>query len=158
MANSSVLSHHFKVLGICCLTLITILLQGCMYYSKPSYNGWLIDAEDGTPLAGVQVRVEYYVSHQTFVEQNTKTLFWFVTTTDINGYFEIPPYRTLKSPFSWNGFVVFSFRKKGYIEILPMKLADCLSIGCEEKVFQYPEDTSKVYIVSSHLIKLSRID
>ncbi|WP_305042074.1 hypothetical protein [Geoalkalibacter sp.] len=157
MANSSILRDRFKVLCFCCLLLAILSLQGCAYYTKPVYSGRVIDAEDGTPLAGVQIEVEYWVKHQTLVEKNTKKIHTYQTITNYDGYFEIPSYKTIKSPFSWDGFVLFSFRKIGYVYIGSMNLAECLSTGCEKKNFKYLHDNSKIYFVSSHLIELPKI-
>lgn len=160
MANSSVLRDKFKILGLCCLLLTILFLQGCVYYSKPIYSGRVIDAKDGTPLAGVQVEVEYWVKHQTLVEQNTKVIHEFFTTTNSDGYFEIPSYITLKSPFSWGGFVIFSFTKFGYVYMPRTDFSECLSTGCEKKIFKSLHDNSKEFFasVSSNLIEIPKIN
>lgn len=157
MANTGVLRGFFKVLGGLSLLLMIISLQGCVY-SKPAYSGRVVDAEDGTPLKGVRVDAEYWLGHQTIVEQNTREISRYQISTDNNGYFEIPAYTTLISPFSWDEVVVFSFDKRGYADIMRMDITKCLSTGCDEKVFDYLYDNSKKIIISSHLIKLPKLD
>lgn len=151
------LKCSFKVLGGLSLLLLCISLQGCVY-SKPAYSGRVVDAADGTPLKGVRVEAEYWLGHQTIVEQNTRSIRWFQVFTDNNGYFEIPAYTTLISPFSWDEFVLFSFKKNGYARIILLDIADCLSAGCEKKIYDYVDDNSKKIIISSRLVELSRLE
>ncbi|HBT83798.1 MAG: hypothetical protein A2091_06800 [Desulfuromonadales bacterium GWD2_61_12] len=157
MANQSVLKIPSRVVGVFAVLCSIMFLHGCIIYSKPAYSGRVVDIEDGKPIKNVEITVEYWVGHQTFVEQNTKKITMFTTKTDENGYFFIRDIITLKDPFSWDDAVVFSVEKKGYTYINMLDIADCLSEGCQEKTYDYLHDNNKKIIVSSHLIKLSKL-
>lgn len=157
MANQSVLRKCPRFAGVLAVLCSTIFLHGCIIYSKPAYSGRVVDVEDGKPIKNVDITVEYWVGHQTLIEQNTKKITMFTTTTDSNGYFAIRDIITLKDPFSWDEVVVFSVEKEGYTYITKLNIADCLSVGCQEKTFDYLHDRNKKIIISSHMIKLSKL-
>ena len=156
MTNQGVLKKLFRTTGVLAVLCSTIFLQGCIIYSKPAYSGRVVDIEDGKPIKNVEITAKYWIGHQTFVEQNTKKISMFTTKTDGDGYFTIRRVITLKGPFSWDEFVVFSVEKKGYTDINMLDIADCLSVGCQEKTFDYASANDKKIIISSHLIKLSK--
>ena len=157
MTNQGVLKKLFRTVGVLAVLCSTIFLQGCIIYSKPAYSGRVVDIEDGKPIKNVDITVGYWIGHQTVVEQNTKEIAMFTTKTDGDGYFAIPRIVTLKGPFSWDEVVVFSVEKKGYTYINMLNIADCLSFGCQEKTYSYLHDNNKKIIISSHLIKLSKL-
>lgn len=157
MANQSILKKFPRIAGVLAVLCSTMFLHGCIIYSKPAYSGRVVDAADGKPIKKVEITAKYWIGHQTFVEQNTKRIRMFTTKTDANGYFAIPRVIMLKGPFSWDDAVVFSVEKKGYTDIIMLDIADCLSVGCQEKTFDYLYDRNKKIIISSHLIKLSKL-
>lgn len=157
MTNQNVLTKCFRAAGVFAVLCSTMFLHGCIIYSKPAYSGRVVDAADGKPIINVEVTVEYWVGHQTFVEQNTKQIGSFSTKTDSNGLFTVNRVITLKDPFAWDDSVVFSVNKKGYTFINRLDIADCMSEGCQEKAYDYLHDKDKKIIISKNLIKLSKL-
>jgi len=154
--------HLLKILKVLSCSLITSLicccLYGCQSYYKPAYSGRVVDFETGDPLPNALIDVEYWKGSYGLIEQNSTTISWYKTKTDKNGYFQIPPISTSISIFSWERGVTFSVQKDGYTEIIMFNLGDCLSHGCEDKVFDYFKDKNKKIMISSHTIKLTKLE
>ena len=154
--------HLLKILKVLSRSLITSLicfcLYGCQSYSKPAYSGRVFDFETGEPLPNTIIDIEYWKGYQGLIEQNSTSVSWYKIKTDENGYFQAPPISTSISILSWDRGVTFSIQKDGYTEIIMFNLGNCLSNGCEENTFDYPHDKTKKISISSHLIRLSKIN
>jgi len=154
--------HLLKILKFLSIILINSLIclcfYGCQSYSKPAYSGRVIDFETGEPLPNTIIDVKYWKGSYGLIEQHSKVISWCKIKTDKNGYFKIPPISTSISALSWDSGVTFSVQKHGYTELIMFNLGDCLAGRCEEQTFDYPHDKTKKISISSHLIRLSKIN
>jgi len=153
----SVLNSARKTAGLLFLILIHLCLQGCQSYSKPAYSGRVVDAEDGSPIPYATVEVEYWIGKQGLIEQKSKSIYWSRVKTDNGGYFEFPAFNTLIGAFSWERSVTFTVLKDGYTEIVMLDMADCLSNGCDERIFKYSNNERVKVIILSHRIKPTKL-
>jgi hypothetical protein len=88
-----------------------------LIYHKPAFCGYVFDADTNAPIANAGILADYIKVYYAFPSSGTITLKVHVTTTDKNGYFEIPSYTTLISPFSGSRNVLFIIYKPGYHDI-----------------------------------------
>jgi len=156
MENSSVLKSKKKKKRIITILIILFILFFGRPYYKPAYSGRVVDFETGEPIVGAMVEVEYWIGGYGPVEQYSKDIHWLRVKTDKNGYFEFPKYFTLIGIFNYERSVVFTVRKDSYTLMLGMSISDCLSSGCDEKIFSNKDGSEKICI-SKNIIGLKKL-
>lgn len=86
-------------------------------YHRPAYEGTILDAETGKPLADVVIVVAYIKYTISFPQAVLDKIAVMETTTDNNGRFHFPPYTTVINPFSRGVDPEFIIFKAGYSSI-----------------------------------------
>jgi len=139
------------------LSSMFLFLHGCQSYSKPAYSGQVVDAKDGSPIPNALIEVGYWIGGFGLIEQNSHKMAVRQARTDDEGNFYIPPFSTYIGILSWEKSVSFSILKSGYTNINMLSIDDCLSIGCDEKIYTHSKFDNLSIIISSHKIKLSKL-
>ena len=117
--NIRVVARFCVLLLVANLFVGTVFSREChawIFFYKPEYKGQVIDAETGEPIEGVAV-VAVYSARNVIggpAGPNSWKINWRETQTDENGYFRIPPYKTLVGLNSKADETRFIFYKPGY--------------------------------------------
>ena len=134
--------------------ILFVLCFGQPYY-KPAYSGRVVDLETGEPIVGAMVDVEYWIGGYGLVEQYSEKIGMRRAMTDKNGYFELSKFFSLVGIFNFNKHAIFNIRKENYTFLNSIEIGECLSSGCEERVFESKDKKRKISM-SSNLIKLRK--
>ncbi len=112
-----------KVVLVLCLTSLGIgLLVGTSYagwliYSKPAFEGRVIDAGTGEPIEGAVVMATYYERYYTPISSDIEPIKVKQTLTDKDGRFRFPEYTTIISPFRAVDRVAFTIFRSDYVAV-----------------------------------------
>ena len=131
------------------LLVLFILFFGRPYY-RPAYNGRVIDIDTGEPIVGATVDVEYWIGGYGLVEQYSEKIGMRRVMTDKNGYFEFSKFFSLVGIFNFNKHTIFNIRKENYTFLNGIAIGECLSSGCEEKVFESKDKKIGIHQLQCH--------
>lgn len=104
------------IIAICLLLLLSATCEASwLFYSKPEYNGRVVDVDTKEPIEGAVV-VAIYEKHTLNPPAGSYTNVIGVkeTLTDKNGSFNFPSYTTVIHPLSYSGNCTFLIYKPGY--------------------------------------------
>jgi hypothetical protein len=129
-----------------------------LIFSKPAYEGQIVDIDTKEPIEGAVVVAIYNTEVLGIGDNISHVVNVKEAETDKDGMFHIPSYTTMIIPNSWEEQTTFIVYKPGYVSVNELDLEDCFTGECEKRNMKWFAGRSDVvYVLSSRRVELSKL-